>query len=37
MSKIFRSCLEIDYLFSFQGSFLYIKEFIIVTFTSFMD
>ena len=30
MSNIFRFCLEIDYLFSFQDSSLFSKEFIIV-------
>ena len=37
MSNIFRFCLEIDYLFSFQDRSLCSKEFIIVTFTSFVD
>ena len=35
MSKIFRFCLEIDYLFSFQDSSLCSKEFIIVFFCFF--
>ena len=37
MSKILRSCLETDYLFSFQYSSLCSKEFIIVTSTSSVD
>ena len=37
MSKIFRSCLEIDYFFSFQDRSLCSKEFIIITLTLFVD